>query len=54
VILAVVQESGVASAAAIQQLLESAIDRGVNVIQDTVSGLTIDLLAETVTGLQSD
>jgi hypothetical protein len=54
VILAVVQESGVASAVAIQQLMESAIDRGVNVIQDTVSGLTIDLLAETVTGLQSD
>jgi hypothetical protein len=54
VILAVVQESGVASAAAIQRLLESAIDRGVNVIQDTVSGLTIDLSAETVSGLKND
>jgi hypothetical protein len=53
VILAVVQESGVASAAAIQRLIESAIGRGVNVIQDTVSGLTIDLSAETVSGLNN-
>jgi hypothetical protein len=51
VILAVVQESGVSKAAAVQQLLANAIAKGVAVIQDPTTGLTIDLSAETITGL---
>ena len=51
VILAVVQDLGVATAAGIQHLLEMAIERGTNVIQDAASGLKIDLSGETVSGL---
>jgi hypothetical protein len=51
VILAVVQASGVSKAAAIQQELASAIDKGITVVQDANTGITIDLSAETVVGL---
>ena len=51
VILAVVQASGVSKAAIIQQELASAIDKGITVVQDANTGMTIDLLAETVEGL---
>ena len=51
VILAVVQDLGVSQAAGVQQLMESAIGHGINVIQDPSTGLTIDLLNETVSGL---
>ena len=51
VILAVVQDLGVTSAASIQQLLESAIVRGVTLVHDATSGLVIDLSGETVSGL---
>lgn len=50
-ILAVVQDLGVTSAASIQQLLESAIVRGVTLVHDATSGLVIDLSGETVSGL---
>jgi len=53
VLLAVVQESGVSKAAALQQLLASAIKAGVTLVQDTNSGITIDLSAETVVGLNT-
>jgi len=51
VILAVVQASGVSKAAIVQQELASAIDKGITVVQDGNTGITIDLLAETVEGL---
>lgn len=54
VILAVVQESGVSQAASIQQLLASAIGKGVAVVQDPNTGITIDLSAETVSGLNGN
>ena len=50
-ILAVVQDFGVESAARLQQLLGSAIGRGTTFVQDPTSGLEIDLSAETVSGL---
>lgn len=51
VILAVVQASGVSKAAMVQQKLASAIDKGITVVQDANTGITIDLSAETVDGL---
>lgn len=51
VILAVVQASGVSSAAGLQVLMESAINQGTTVVHDTALGLTIDLLGESVSGL---
>ena len=51
VILAVVQDLGVTTAAGIQQLMESAIERGTNIVQDSALGLKIDLSGETVSGL---
>ena len=54
VILAVVQDFGVSTAAAIQRLLESAIVHGTTLIQDSKSGLVIDLSGETVSGLPKD
>jgi hypothetical protein len=53
VILAIVQESGVAQAAVIQEVLAKAIDKGVAVVQDPGTGLRIDLSSETVTGLKA-
>jgi len=51
VILAVVQASGVSSAAELQVLMESAINQGTTVVHDSALGLTIDLLGESVSGL---
>ena len=51
VILAVVQDLGVSSAAGVQNLLESAVEHGETFVHDNVTGLSIDLLAETVSGL---
>jgi hypothetical protein len=51
VILAVVQDFGVAEAAAIQHELEAAIVAGDSVVQDSGSGLVIDLSGQVVSGL---
>jgi hypothetical protein len=51
VILAVVQDLGVSSAAEVQNLLEAAIEHGETFVQDNSTGLSIDLLNERVTGL---
>jgi hypothetical protein len=51
VILAVVQDFGVRSAATIQRLLEEAVNRGTNTVQDSASGLTVDLSRLVVSGL---
>jgi hypothetical protein len=49
VILAVVQESGVASAASVQRLIQSAVNQGQTIVNG--SGLKIDLGKESVSGL---
>ena len=51
VILAVVQDLGINSAAGLQQLLETAIEEGKSIVQDTSSGITVDLSALTISGL---
>jgi hypothetical protein len=52
VILAVVQDSGVSSGAGIQVLLQSAVNQGQTLVHDPSTGVTINLLAETVSGLK--
>ena len=51
VILAVVQDLGVSSAVDVQKLLEAAVERGETFVHDNATGLSIDLLKETVNGL---
>jgi hypothetical protein len=54
VILAVVQDLGVSSAAGVQNLLEKAVEHGDTFVHDNTTGLSIDLLAETVCGLPAN
>ena len=51
VILVVVQEFGVQSAAKVQEELQSAVLGGNTVVRDSVTGLTIDLTTQTILGL---
>jgi len=51
VILAVVQDLGVSSAADVQNLLETAVEHGETFVHDNATGLSIDLSRETVSGL---
>ena len=54
VILAVVQDLGVSSAAGVQNLLDKAVEHGETFVHDNTTGLSIDLLAETVSGLPAN
>lgn len=54
VILAVVQDLGVSSAAEVQNLLEEAVEHGETFVHDNTTGLSIDLLRETVSGLPAN